>query len=365
MNHYYILIMAGGSGTRLFPFSRDNSPKHLITILGKKTLLAQTYDRAKKIVPLENIYISTNRKYISAIKKQLPGFPASHMLAEPTKKNTGPAMALCVTLIAQKDPKAIVATTPTDHQLKNPAALIRAFKTAFKTISLLPNNILIIGIHPDSPNTGYGYIQLGKLVSRISGQPIYQAASFKEKPDLATAENYLSSGDYLWNTSYFVFSAQHFLDEVTNNLPEVSAGLQNILSARGTKTYQSVLDHDYSQFPNIAVDNAIIEKTHHLLVLPANLGWCDIGSWDTVISLIDQTKLSPQGNYAQGLHIPIDSQNTIVFSQNPKKLIATIGLKDVTIIDTNDATLVVAKGQSQKVKQVVDEIKKRKLEHLL
>lgn len=349
--------MAGGSGTRLYPRSRENSPKHLKNLLGETTLLQQTYGRVSQIVPKENIFISTNEKYIDQIKEQLPDFSEDQIIAEPAKRNTAPAMAYSASLIYEKDNEALIATVHSDHQVLKEAGYISAFKAAFEVIEKNPDYILSVGVEPTFAHTGYGYVEKDEVFDQSTEFPVFKAKRFVEKPDKETATKYVESGNFFWNAGYFVMEAKHFLDEYQKFSPEAAEMVAEIVAA------PNKLKEVYPNVPEEAVDTAVMEKTDKLLVLAADMGWCDVGSWEVVTDLIENKDLN--GNYSEGLHIDIDSKKTVVLSNDDKRLIATIGLDDIIVIATEDAILVTKNGESQKVKKVVEEIKKRKLDHLL
>ncbi len=364
-SHNYVLIMAGGSGTRLYPRSRDDTPKHLSKIVGTTTLLQQTYKRSIKTVPKENVYISTNERYIDQILKQLPGFKREQIVAEPAKRNTAPAMALGTTIIKNRDPEAVVAAISCDHQVLKENNFAAAFKVGFATISKYPDVILAVGIEPSSPHTGYEYIEKDKLVDKKNKFLVYQVKRFVIRPgDRETAQKYVDLG-YYWNASYFIFNAEYFLNEVSKFLPNVYSGLKRIEGVIGTNNFARILRDEFLKFPDAQIDKEVMLKTNKMFVLPADLGWCDVGSWDVVTGLIEEKKKDEEGNYSEGLHVAVDSHNTIVLGNGVKKLIATIGLNNITIVNTEDAILIMERGRGQEVKQVVDELKKRKLDSLL
>lgn len=364
-NHTYILLMAGGSGTRLYPASREATPKHLSKIIGDKTFLQQTFSRAAKIVSPDHIYISTNEKYIDQILKQLPELKKDQIIAEPEKRNTAPALALSSMIISHKDPSAVIAAISCDHQILKEHSFVSTFKAGLETISKMPDSIMILGIQPDSPHLGYEYIEKDEVIEEQNKFAVSKVKRFVERPsDREAAKKYIDLG-YYWNAGYFIFSGKYFLDQVRQFLPSVSEGLDKIEGVIEKNNFDQVLRKEFLKFPDAQVDKSIITKIKNLLVLPADLGWCDVGSWDVVTDLIEDKKKDENGNYSEQPHVFIDSHNTMILGNGNRKLIATIGLSNITIVDTGDVFLVMEKGRGQEVKKIVEELKKRKMEELL
>lgn len=363
-NHHYILIMAGGSGTRLYPRSRDVKPKQFQNIIGNKTLLEQTYDRAIQVVSNNHIYISSNHRYTDLIKECLPAIPVQNYITEPVKRNNGPAMALANAIIQARDPQAIIASFHADHLVLKDDQFVHSIKAGFKTIEKYPTKILCIGIRPTKPHTGYGYIERDSLVDGISGYSIYQVKQFIEKPDQKTAEQYLKKGSFLWNAGYFIWNTVHFSREIKKHLPAVAKGLKIITARIGQLNFRPTLDQEFKRFPDIAIDYALMEKTD-LLLLPADLGWSDIGSWDAVVDTISSESKDPDGNYSEGLISLVDCHQTTILGHNENKLVAAIGLDNVIVVTTDDVVLITARGRSESVKKIIEDLKNRRKHHLL
>ncbi|MEI6580708.1 MAG: sugar phosphate nucleotidyltransferase [bacterium] len=359
-NHSYVLIMAGGSGTRLFPRSTDKLPKQFQKIIGEKTLIEQTYDRVKKTVDDDHIYISSNHKYLDLIKKHLPNIPNKNYITEPVKRNTGPAMALATSFIYEKDKDAIIVTVCSDHLVAKEDDYVTKILTGIDVVKNNRGHILCIGITPTSPNTGYGYIEKGKEFLKKDDHVVYTAKRFVEKPNLELAKKYLVSGNFFWNAAYFIWEAKHLLDELKKQSPKMHGGIKKITKAKNKKDYLKVLDKEFFKFENIAIDYLIMEKTKNLLVLPADIGWSDIGSWDVVVDMVGSHLKDKDGNYAEGAVVNIDTRNTTIFSHDKNKIIATVGLDNFIIITTEDATVIVPKGRSEDVKKIVDELINKK-----
>lgn len=354
--HNYVLIMAGGTGTRLFPRSTEKLPKQFQKIISGKTLIEQTYDRVRKTVDDNHIYISFNQKYIDLIKKYLPNVPVKNYIIEPVKRNTGPAMALATALIYKKDSDAIIITVCSDHLIINEDEYANKILTGTEVVRNNKDYILCIGITPTLPHTGYGYIEKGKEFIKKDDLVVYLAKKFVEKPNLELAKKYFISGNFFWNAAYFIWEAKHLLDELKKQSPKMYNGIRKIVKAKNKKDYLKTLNKEFYKFENIAIDYLIMEKTKNLLVLPADIGWSDIGNWDVVVDMVGAHLRDQSGNYVEGTVVNIDTQNTTIFSHDKNKIIATVGLDNFIIITTEEAFVIVPKGRSEEVKKIVEEL---------
>jgi mannose-1-phosphate guanylyltransferase len=359
-NHQYILIMAGGSGNRLFPRSTEKLPKQFQKIIGEKTLIEQAYERAIKIVDDDHIFISSNHRYVDLIRKYLPNIPTKNYITEPVKRNTGPAIALANSLIYKKDPKAIILSVHSDHLVDKFDEYIKAIETGLATIRKNPNYILCVGIQPLFAHTGLGYIEKGKKFDTESNFIIYKAKRFVEKPSLNLAKEYFSSGNFFWNAGYFIWQSKHFIDELKNYNLDIYDKVDKISQARSKNNYLEVLNTEFTKMDSIAIDHLIMEKTKNLLVLPADIGWSDIGSWDVVADINLEKGKDIDGNYKEGNVLTIDTHNTTILSHDNKKIIATIGLDNFIIITTKEAIVIVPRGRSEEIKNIVAELDKLK-----
>lgn len=357
----YVLIMAGGSGSRLYPRSTDSLPKQFQQIIGDKTLIEQAYDRAKMIVGDSNIYISSNHKYIDLIKKYLPNIPEENYITEPVKRNTGPAIALATAIICKRDPKAVIVATHSDHLVLKTEEYAKVIKTGIKTVEKKPKYILCIGITPTSPHTGLGYIERNKKFSTVDGSVVFSTKRFVEKPNLDLAKEYVSSGNFFWNAGYFIWNAKNFLNELKKYDLKLYNGVVKIAKASKSKDFIKILDKEFIKFNDIAIDHLIMEKTPNLLVLPVDIGWSDIGSWDVVADMVDATHKDIHGNYFKGTVVNIDTHNTIIFSHDENKIIATVGLDNFIIVTTEKSIVIVPRGRSEDVKKIVIELGKREI----
>ena len=358
-NHNYVLIMAGGIGTRLFPRSTENLPKQFQKIVGNKTLIEQTYDRVRKIVKDDHIFISTHSSYLKLLKKMFPGIPGENYIIEPVRRNTGPAMALATAVIYDKDKDAIIITNASDHLVTKEDEYVSRILDGTHVIENNDDFILCVGITPSSPHTGYGYIEKGKKFQGEKYHSIFRVKRFVEKPGTELAKEYFVSGNFLWNAAYFIWQARHFLDEIKHEDPAMFAGINKIIQAKNSNAYERVLNEEFEKFQNIAVDYLVIEKTKNLLVLPADMGWSDVGNWD-VVDAINSHLRDENGNYAEGgTVINVNTRNTTVLSHGDK-IIATVGMENIIIVTTEEAFVIIPKGRSEDVKKIVEELISKK-----
>lgn len=348
MNH--ALIMAGGSGTRLWPVSRQNSPKQFQRFAGERTLIQQTFDRIKPVIAPEQIWVITTKDQAHLVAEQLPEISPDHIISEPMGRNTAPAIGLGTLRIMAEDPKALVAVLPSDHYVGKPEAFADIAKTILDYTAKNPAVVTTIGIKPTDANTGYGYIKLGDELERVGEWPFFQVESFIEKPDAATAQTFFESWEYLWNGGYFFFSAAQLLTYFQQFIPETKKQLE---------TYVATPDQPelYQAIAAEPIDKAIAERLTSLAVVPADLEWSDLGNWAALheILLTDQERETNQ-MVSQGQHIDFGSNNCLVVTKD--KLVATIGLKDVVVVDTGDALLVCHRDEVHNVKNVVEQLKK-------
>lgn len=335
--------MAGGTGTRLWPMSRQATPKQFQKLIGDRTLLQQTFDRINTLLPAEQIWVMTGEQYATTVAEQLPQIPKQNIITEPTARNTAAASGLATLTILEKDPAATIIILPADHYINKEKIFTAVVDRAFNFVEQHNETVVTLGIHPTSPNTAYGYIQLGE---KINGQKtiIYKVDSFHEKPDAATAEEYVESGQFLWNGGYFVYNAAMMKTAFEKHAPIILAKLNGYIQTPSKDAYEAI--------PKEPIDKAIMEKVGDLAVIPAEMGWSDIGDWAALHEILaSKNKTSA---VAVGEHIGSNTENSLVIGGS--KLIVTVGVKDIVVIDTDDVILICDKNSAQDVKKIVEQL---------
>lgn len=347
-----VVIMAGGKGERFWPKSRMNMPKQFLSLTDDgKSMIQHTVERLKGLVDIQNMYIVTNEIYKDLVLEHIPDIPKENIIIEPVAKNTAPCIGLAAIHIAKKNPDSKMIILPSDHLIKFNEIFIDTLKIALDVVEK-GDNLATIGITPNYPETGYGYINFTKGESFKDSANIYEVLRFVEKPNLEKAKEYLTSGEYLWNSGIFVWKASTILKNFKEYLPEIYEGLQKIGESINTGKYEEVLKKEFPNLPSESIDYGIMEKAKNIYVIPGNFGWDDVGSW---LSLERINKTNQDGNVITGNVISIKTKNTII--QGSDKLIATIGLEDIVIVDTDDVTLICHKNNTQEVKEVINNLK--------
>lgn len=347
----YGIIMAGGGGTRFWPLSRQEEPKQLLNLSGNDLMINETIDRISQVVELENMFIVTNVTQVPKMKMATADrLKENHILAEPSARNTSACIGYAAMEIVKKYGDGIMCISPADHFIKDTEEFTHVLKEAI-TVVEKEDKLLTIGIHPTYPATGYGYIRFESNEDSIAKTVV----EFKEKPDIETAKNYVASGKYLWNSGMFIWKASTILEKFEKLLPEVYACLCEIGEAMNTPMEKEVINAVYSTIPQISIDYGIMEKSDDVLVIPADFGWNDVGSWENMNVLYPEDE---NGNIIVGNQINIDTKNTISYAQ--KRLITTVGVENLIIVETEDAILVCDRNRAQDVKLIVDELKDQK-----
>ncbi|MCL1883845.1 MAG: sugar phosphate nucleotidyltransferase [Defluviitaleaceae bacterium] len=344
------VIMAGGKGERFWPKSRAGLPKQFLSFSNDgKTLIQLTVERHLTLVAHKDIFIVTNKEYVEIVAEQLPNIPPQNILAEPMPKNTAPCVAFAAAVIEKKYGDALMLILSSDHLIKYEEMYVDTLSRALE-IAKEGENIVTIGIMPTFPETGYGYINFGKDSGHYPGA--YSVKRFVEKPDANTAKEYLSSGQYLWNSGMFVWKLSTIVQKFKELLPETYIGASKIGKAHGTPEYEQVLKSQFDSFKSESIDYGIMEKATPIYTLPGNFGWDDVGSW---LALERVNKTNESGNIVRGDVITIDTHNSTIIGN--KKLIAAVGLEDIVIVDTDDAILICAKDATQDVKKVIENLR--------
>ncbi len=362
--HLYVVILCGGGGTRLWPLSRNKTPKQFIDLVGTETLFEKTLKRAQAIVPNEQIYIMTNRDYEAEVATYAGEIPKRNIIAEPQKKNTALAMGVIAGIIHVRDPQAVIINLASDHLISNLPEFKKAMLAAAQ-VAGEGERFVTVGITPTFPHTGLGYIHADGEIGQVSGLPVIKVAGFREKPDEKTAKEFLATGQYYWNANLYTWSSALILAEFQKHAPALSAHIKAIMAAVDQPSFAHVLKQEYEAAPEAQIDTAISEKTTSLAVIPGEFGWTDIGSWNVVY---DEVEKDPAGNAlilreAGADWLAIDTKNSLVSTH--KKQIVTLGLENVIVVDTPDALLVVHKDRAQDVKKVVEKLKAAERQELL
>jgi mannose-1-phosphate guanylyltransferase len=355
----YAVIMAGGSGTRLWPRSRKKKPKQLLDIVSSKTMIQETVDRLDGLVEDENIIVVVGELHFEDINKQLAQVPTENILVEPEGRNTAPCIGLAAAHIRARDKNAVMVVLPADHLIKNAGRFRKVVQAAVEAAQR-EKALVTIGIEPTFPETGYGYVHIGEKVDSAKGEDVFDVVAFKEKPTAAVAKKFLKSGDYMWNSGMFVWTADTILEQIKKHLPALRKGLVKIEASIGKSTEKAVLEKVYAAVDSESIDIGVMEKADNVKLLKGNFGWNDIGSWAAMEQLWPK---DADGNFLNADVISIESTGNIIHST--KKLVAVIGLNDIVIIETEDALLVCAKDRAPDVRRAVDELKERGLDDYL
>lgn len=343
------LIMAGGRGERFWPKSRQSLPKQFLSLTDDdKTMIQLTVERILPLVDIEDIYIATNRNYKELVRQQLPELPEENILCEPVGKNTAPCIGLGAMHISKKYDDALMFVLPSDHLIKMNKIFLRTLKDACE-VAEQGENLVTIGITPDEPETSYGYIRFD---AEHSVGRAFKVEQFVEKPNLERAKAYLASGQYMWNSGMFTWKVSTILNNMQQFLPETFEGLCRIREAIGTEQENEVLVKEFTAFKSESIDYGIMEKAANIYILTSAFGWDDVGSWLAVGRI---QKTNEFGNVVSGNAITVDTQNTII--QGGKKLIATVGLENMIIVDTEDALLICEKEHAADIKKVLENLR--------
>ena len=348
----YGLIMAGGSGTRLWPKSRLNSPKQLHALVSEKSMLADTVERIKSLIPEKDIWITTHKNYLHKIKEQIPAIPRDNILIEPIPLGTAMGVGVGIMRIYSLDEDATVAVLWSDNYIKKTNNFIKALKLAQKAAQ--ETSGIIIGVNPTFPSTTYGYIQIGEELEEFGKMKVFRIKEFFEKPTLARAKEFMTGWQYLWNSGISVWKAKKFLDLFKKHLPkhyELLTKLKKYFNQNDK--LDKFIRKNFNNLEPESIDYAIYEKAKDLATVPADLGWSDIGDWT---SLKDVLSIAKKKNLIKGKHIGLDTKNCFILGG--ERLISTLGVEDLIIVDTDDAILIAHKNHSAKVKDLTKKLEK-------
>ena len=352
--HHYVAIMAGGIGSRFWPYSRQNYPKQFLDILNTgKTLIQWTFERYAKLVPQENILVVTTNEYSDIVAKQLPTLPKKNILSEPARKNTAPCIAYVSFKIFQDDPEASLIVAPADHIIIDVEEFHKVCKQALDFVNHI-NAFITLGMKPTYPNTGYGYIQHEQMEVAPN---VNKVKTFTEKPTLDIAKSFLASGDFLWNAGIFVWKVKNIIKAFEKYLPEIYEVFDAEKENFNTKDEKKAISRIYPQCTNISIDFGIMEKADNVYVIPSSFGWSDLGTWNSAYENYEKDYL---GNAVAGNNVIVVDATRCMVHVPDEKLVMLQGIDDVIVVDTNDVLLICKKEKEQEIKDYVAEVKRNK-----
>ena len=352
----HAIVMAGGSGTRFWPASRAALPKQLLPLAGARTLLEDTVARLDGLVPPDRVMVVTSARLLDAVRRQLPQVPEAGLVGEPCKRDTAPCIGLAALLVSRNDPDATMAVMPSDHVIQPAETFRTAIAQAAALVDASPARLVTFGIKPTYPAESFGYIQQGEPLGRQSGgAAVFRVASFREKPPASVAKEYVAAGTYLWNAGIFVWKARTILEALAAHQPECLARLRTIVAAWDGPDRDAVFAREFAAIKGISIDYAVLEKAKEVAVIEAPFSWDDLGGWSAVAR---QRGSDAAGNTIVGRHLGIDTTGTIVHSGDDH-LVVTMGLEDMLVVHTPDATLVARRAHEEAVRKVVAELEKR------
>ena len=361
MNHYYALIAAGGHGTRLWPMSRARQPKQMLPLIDDHSMFRTSVERIESLFSPEEIFVVTGRELAPELQKEVSQIPPENFIIEPYAKNTAPALALALSYIQRRDPKATVAILPADHHIVQREKFCRVLEAAWRVAQ--EGQIVTLGISPSHPATGFGYIQQGRALTEVDGFKVYQSRRFTEKPDIVRATQFLASGQYSWNSGMFIWRVDRAMRDFERYQPAIFAMCSYLQSAFDAPDYAEKLNDIWETMPSLSIDFAIMEKADNIAVIPNDIGWSDVGNWTSLFDILPQDNF---GNCIKGdasdIRIILDTRDTLVLSD---RLTVAIGVEDIVVVDTDDALLICHKDRTQDVKQVVDYLRENGNEEYL
>ncbi|MGD8372076.1 MAG: mannose-1-phosphate guanylyltransferase [Syntrophobacterales bacterium] len=355
----YAVIMAGGKGTRFWPRSREKRPKQLLNIAGRRSMLQQTVARISSLLPPENIIVVAGKNHGEEVRNQLTELPDENIILEPVGRNTAACIGLAALVVQHRQPSAVMVVLPADHLINDENLFLTTVRAA-ATMARKKPALVTLGIRPTAPETGYGYIEAGEHVATVQNHAFHQVSSFHEKPDLQRAEQYLATGNFYWNSGMFVWQAKVVLEAIQQYLPGLHADLEKLNSFLGTDELEAGIARVYPDLESISIDYGVMEKAADVLVVPADFGWNDLGSWASMAEIWPK---DDQQNAYQGEYMALESHRNVVYSR--QRLCVLLGIEDLIVVDTEDVLLVCPVNKAQHLGQILDLMKQRGMEQYL
>ncbi|MFI4910570.1 MAG: mannose-1-phosphate guanylyltransferase [Sedimentisphaeraceae bacterium JB056] len=356
----YAVIMAGGCGSRLWPLSRQARPKQVLDIFGNQSLLQKSFERLLPAFDADHIFVQTNKQHVKAVEENLPLLPKENIIAEPFMRNTAGAIALAATFLTAKDPDATMAVVTADHIIEPIDIFANTISQGVEFVNENPEALVTFGICPTFPSTQYGYVHLAKPVMfKGNESSVFKVSSFKEKPDLDTAQQYIDAGSYYWNSGMFVWKAEKILNEIFTNVPGSAEPLSEIAQSINKDNIEQILEREFIKVPKISIDYAVMEQSNEVYALKMNCKWFDMGSYQALVDVLDIDQNS--NSFTETETEFIDCKNNIITSTSKRgHIIAGIGIENMIIAHTDDATFICPKDKSGKIKELIEQITKNK-----
>lgn len=360
--NYFAVIMAGGGGTRLWPLSRQARPKQMLQLIDDHTLFQSAVQRLETVFPPERILIVTNTEQVSELRKQAPELAEDNFLTEPQPRGTAAAIGLAAAFLRSQHPGSVMAVLTADHYIGNQTEF-RNHLLAAKELAD-QGHLITLGIDPTFPATQYGYIQMGDLLAEVGGYPAYKVLRFKEKPDAAEAQQMIADGGHAWNSGMFIWKVDRIWEEFAQQMRKLHAALEKIGAAWGTPNFDEVIAYEWPRIAAQTIDYGIMEHAKDVVVVPAKgMAWNDVGSWS---SLFDVLGVDGNGNLVlHEKHLAFDSRNSLVHSNGQERMIVTVGIQDLVVVDTGDVLLICSKDRSQDLRKVIEILKEKGLQKYL
>lgn len=355
----FVCILAGGSGTRLWPLSRSGRPKQLLRLVGEGSLLRNTFERVRPLVPPERVFILTEASHAEDIRRELPEVPAAQVLVEPTRRGTAASLALPALIIHRRSPDAVWASLHSDAYVEDDAAFRSDLDAAMTGAAELPH-LFLLGVRPSFASTQYGYMHAAERLRQIGGHSVYRVERFVEKPDRARAEEYVRSGQHYWNPGIFVWGAARIVEQFRRLQPEIHDALEPLAQQFGTPAFEEAYGRIYPSVKQETIDTGIMERASEAAMIPATFGWSDIGSWKELYEALEP---AGTGNAIRAEHVGVDTERTLIVGG--RRLIATVGVEDLVIVDTDDALFVCRRDRAADVRQIVQRLEREGRTELL